>query len=345
VHELKRPPRLTPGSCIGIFTPSAPFHVSPFAEKFRHGVAMLERAGFRIKLGSVTASGKSQGYRSASPIERAAEVNELFADPDVMGLMATIGGSNTSSIVDLLDYDLIAAHPKVVCGYSDVTSLHCALTTRARLSSFYGPAVFPSFGEWPEPPAEMLESFLDAVSRPWQGPRVIERPKRWSRHWRDATNGAWRSEPRQWEYSEGWNVVREGYCVGRLFACNLSTLLTHAGTNTFPNFEASVLVMEAMAAPLATIERSLVHLARLGVLSSVKAVMWGRVETPDPDARSGDYEALLEEFVPPHVPLVTDVDCSHTVPMLTLSQGMRVRLEAPHGSRATLTVLEPMVID
>jgi muramoyltetrapeptide carboxypeptidase len=103
-----------------------------------------------VKLGSVTARGTHQGYRSASPRDRASEINELFADSNVHALMSTVGGWNTSSVVEHLDYTMTSKNPKVVSGFSDVTSLHCALMTKAGLSTFYGPAVFPSFGEWPE---------------------------------------------------------------------------------------------------------------------------------------------------------------------------------------------------
>ncbi|MCA3086165.1 MAG: LD-carboxypeptidase [Rhodocyclaceae bacterium] len=214
MKKLTLPPRLRPGACIGVFTPSSPLYVGPFEEKFRHGVAMLERAGFRVKLGSLTSSGRSEGYRSGTARDRADEILELFADREVHGLISTVGGYNTSSLVDLLDFPLIQSNPKVVCGYSDVTSLHCALMTRAGLSTFYGPAVFPSFGEWPVPPQETLESFLDAVARPWMGPRCMGRPQRWSRHFRDATNGAWKREPRMWSEGEGWTVVRPGQVQG-----------------------------------------------------------------------------------------------------------------------------------
>jgi muramoyltetrapeptide carboxypeptidase LdcA involved in peptidoglycan recycling len=304
---------------------------------------MLERAGFRVKLGSLTSSGRSEGYRSGTARDRADEILELFADREVHGLMSTVGGYNTSSLVDLLDYPLIQSNPKVVCGYSDVTSLHCALMTRAGLSTFYGPAVFPSFGEWPVPPQETLESFLDAVARPWKGPRCIGRPQRWSRHFRDATNGAWKKEPRMWTEGEGWTVVRPGQVTAPVFAVNLDTLLTHAGTETFPDFTGAILLLEMMDAPLGTTERCLVHLARLGVFDKIKALLWGRIENPDSNATDERYQTLLRECVPGHVPLVTQVDVSHTVPMLTLGQGTLVSLDAPEGGTATLTILEPMV--
>jgi hypothetical protein len=51
----------------------------------------------------------------------------------------------------------------------------------------------------------------------------------------------------------------------------------------------------------------------------------------------------LKEFLPPHLPLVTEFDVSHTVPMLTIGQGSRTLLNAPEGGQASLTTLEPLV--
>jgi muramoyltetrapeptide carboxypeptidase len=241
MRALVRPPRLQPGNCIGIFTPSSPLHAGAFLEKFQHGKAMLERAGFKVKLGGVTASGKSEGYRSAGPLERAREFMDLYLDPTVHGLMSTVGGYNTSSFIEHLDYEAIRLTPKVVVGYSDLTSLHCAILTRAGVSTFYGPALFPSFGEWPQPPSETVEGFLEAVSKPWTGPRVMPVPSRWSRHFRNATNGEWKNVPRQWVNESGWRVLRPGMAEGPLYALNLNTLLTHAGTDTFPDLEGGIL--------------------------------------------------------------------------------------------------------
>lgn len=345
MRKLIRPPRLRENQCIGIFTPSSPLHTGPFEEKFLHGISVLKNAGFAVKLGSVTSSGRSEGYRSASPRERANEILELFADPEVHALVSTVGGYNTSSVIDHLDYTLIARHPKIVCGFSDVTSLHCALMTQAGLSTFYGPAVFPSFGEWPTCPEETMQSFLDAVSRPWTGVRVLEKPRRWSRHFRNATDGSWKTQPRQWNSSDGWKVVRPGIIEAPLVALNLNTLLTHAGTCTFPDLSGCILLLEDMDAPLGRTERSLVHLARLGVFEKVKAVLWGRIENPDAASTEESYVRLLSEFVPAPIVLVTEIDLSHTVPILTIGQGVNCRLEAPEGGQATLTLLEPMTAD
>ncbi len=342
-YQIVRPPRLKKGDGIGVFTPSSPLYTGPFLEKFQHGVSILKNTGFNVQLGSITGSKKSEGYRSAGSQERADEFMNLYRDPKIQALISTVGGYNTSSFIDLLDFDYIRKNPKIVMGYSDMTSLHCALFTQAGLSSFYGPAVFPSFGEWPEPPSETMESFLDAVVRPWQGPRELARPQRWSRHYRNAINGDWKNIPRNWNEGEGWNILRPGTVEGPLFALNLNTLLTHAGTTTFPNFEGAILIVEDESAPLGDTERGFVHLKRLGVFEKIKALGWGRIEHPDEKSTPESYNSILKEFVPSHIPLFTDCDICHTVPMLTVGLGVNARLEAIAGEKAKITILEPMV--
>jgi muramoyltetrapeptide carboxypeptidase len=149
--------------------------------------------------------------------------------------------------------------------------------------------------------------------------------------------------PRQWNSGEGWRFIRSGFVEAPIVVFNLNTLLSHAGTDTFPDVSGCLLVIEDMDAPLGRTERSLVHLARLGVFDKVTGVLWGRVENPDASATERSYENILKEFIPDHLPLVMDVDISHTVPMLTIGQGTKCRLDAPVEGHATVTILESMV--
>ncbi len=84
-------------------------------------------------------------------------------------------------------------------------------------------------------------------------------------------------------------------------------------------------------------------MARLRIFDKIKALLWGRIENPDSNASDERYRALLRECVPCDLPIVTEVDVSHTVPMLTLGQGTLVSLDAPEGGTASLTILEAMV--
>ena len=55
-------------------------------------------------------------------------------------MLCTMAGCTfRTAVLPLLDFDLIAANPKVFCGYSDITSLHLAIHGSPGSSPFMGP--------------------------------------------------------------------------------------------------------------------------------------------------------------------------------------------------------------
>ena len=67
------------------------------------------------------------------------------ADPDVAAVLTVIGGFNSNELLPYLDWDLIAANPKVLCGFSDITALQNAILARTGLVTYSGPH-WSSFG-------------------------------------------------------------------------------------------------------------------------------------------------------------------------------------------------------
>jgi muramoyltetrapeptide carboxypeptidase len=60
----------------------------------------------------------------SSPVAaRLADLHDAFADPDVDGILTVVGGFNCNQLLTGIDYNLVAAHPKVLCGFSDITAL------------------------------------------------------------------------------------------------------------------------------------------------------------------------------------------------------------------------------
>jgi muramoyltetrapeptide carboxypeptidase len=341
-NGLIAPRFLSPGDTIGIFTPSDPgYKGNP--ELFENGLRNIEKLGFRVKLGSLTTNRASDGYRSASGKERAAELMGLVLDPEVRGVMSTIGGYNSNSLIPYLDFEAIQKSRKVFCGYSDVTSLHLAILHYSKLRTFYGPSVMCWFGEWPNGIEESSIWFLDAVQKHTEGARIIDEPKRFSRHRRSWSNGDWKNIPRQWIPNDGWKVLAQGKVEAPIFAFNLNTLMSAAGTPYWPDLRGCVLLVEEMDAPLMKEERLFRQLELMGVFKEISGLIIGKPEIEDSQGASFNFEDLLFEILGrgPAFPVITNFDCGHTIPMLTVPQGCRVRLTADLKSGASLEFLEP----
>lgn len=79
------------------------------------------------------------GFFSGTDADRARDINALFHDDDVKAIICLNGGYGSARILDKLDYDYIASHPKLVVGFSDVTALQTALWEKCRLVTANGP--------------------------------------------------------------------------------------------------------------------------------------------------------------------------------------------------------------
>jgi muramoyltetrapeptide carboxypeptidase LdcA involved in peptidoglycan recycling len=203
----------------------------------------------------------------------------------------------------------------------------------------------PSFGEWPTVLPETRDSFLAATSRSEPGERELVAPRRYSRHHRDAKGDAWRTIARQWLENPGPLTVHPGTIEAPCVVANLNTLVTAAGTDYFPELTGRILLIEEMNAKLSDEERNLRHLERLGVFEKIAGLLIGKPEMYSPQGAPFAYADLVREIVPlrPGVPVIMEVDVSHTVPMLTLAQETKLRVAAPLQQPARFFTLEPMV--
>lgn len=326
--ETLKPHALKPGSTIGIFTPSSPAYTVNEG-LFVNGVANLKKMGFKTRLGSLTARRASQGYRSGTPVERAAEFMELIEDSSVDAVISTIGGTNSASLIPYLDFAKIRAARKPFCGFSDVTSLHLAILKLAGLRTFYGPSVMCWFGDWPDGVPESTQWFLEATVHHRNGDRAIAMPSRWSNHARNWTNGDWKSVPREWQVNEGWRTLSRGSVTAPILAFNLNTLASAAGTPYWPDFRGRILLVEDMEAPMSRSERTLRQLSLNGVFDQIAGLVIGKPEFFKSEGAPFSYDELIMEIVGPRpYPIVSNFDCSHCVPMITVPQLTPVTLEA-----------------
>ena len=131
--KLIIPEKLKKGDLIGVVAPSNPI-IGDNIEEIKRAKDIIEDLGFKVKFAENLFS-NSNKY-SASAKERAQDINEMFKDSSVKMIWCAKGGENSNSTFEYLDFDLIKKNPKIICGYSDITSLTNIITQKTGLITY-----------------------------------------------------------------------------------------------------------------------------------------------------------------------------------------------------------------
>ena len=129
------PSKLKIGDTIGIVAPSSPI-IGDNIDELNKAKVIVERSGFKVKY-SKNIFSNTNGY-SATAREKAEDINAMFADKEVKMIWCAKGGNNSNSTFEYLDYELIKKNPKIICGYSDITSITNMITEKTGLITFSG---------------------------------------------------------------------------------------------------------------------------------------------------------------------------------------------------------------
>ena len=127
------PNKIKKGDIIGVVAPSNPI-IGDNIKEINTAKEIVENDGFKVKFAKNLFNNKN-GY-SNSAKEKAQDINEMFADNDVKMIWCAKGGNNSNSVFEYLDYKLIKNNPKIICGYSDITSLTNIITCKTGLVTF-----------------------------------------------------------------------------------------------------------------------------------------------------------------------------------------------------------------
>ena len=127
------PNRLNKGDTIGVVAPSNPI-INENIEEINRAKQIIESKGFKVKF-SKNLFSNTNGY-SATALEKAQDINAMFLDKEVKMIWCAKGGENSNTVLDYLDYEIIRNNPKIICGYSDITSLTNAIYQKTSLVTF-----------------------------------------------------------------------------------------------------------------------------------------------------------------------------------------------------------------
>ncbi|MET9532183.1 S66 peptidase family protein [Streptomyces sp. NPDC006649] len=315
---LFAPPRLRKGDVVAVATPSAPV-MTP--RRLARGAEALRELGYEVRMGPLAAG----GVQNATPDQRVDELNRFFADPEVRCVVASLGGLNSNAVLEALDYDALRADPKIILGYSDITTILLAVHRRAGLVTFHGPTLLPELAEYPQILPYTRDKLLRAVARPQPLGRLTPAEEHTDEMllWDESDDRARRLRP-----GDGWQWLHAGTGTGPLLGGNLETIGLLAGTDYLPDLTGAVVFLETCATDIRVVEQSLTQLRMLRVFDKMAALLLGRsFRAPD------GFETALRQLVRSttaryRVPVVAGLDIGHSDPMLTLPLGVRARVDA-----------------
>jgi muramoyltetrapeptide carboxypeptidase len=283
--------------------------------RLRRGTAEIEQLGFSVRWADGVL--ERTGFTAGAASDRVDQLHALVADPAVRAIVCARGGAGAIQLMPRLDHELLAANPKPLVGYSDVTLLHLQLE-RLGIVSLHGPMASRELAD---------------------GERAYDRAS--FRHALTGEGAPYASQP------DDLVGLASGRGEGRLRGGCLSLLAAAAGTPwALPAAdEPTVLFIEDVDERPYRVDRMLRQLRASGALSGVAGIVFGDMKGCAPGIHdSYTLEGvLLEALAGLDVPIALGLSSGHTPhPNLTLPLGVAARLECS-GEEARFEVLEPAV--
>lgn len=301
-----KPRALESGDRIGIVAPAS----NVKREMLEEGCNGLRRAGYEpVYYESIL---DRDLYFAGSVERRARELEDMFARDDIRAIVCARGGYGSNYLPLRLDATKIVSHPKILVGYSDITTLLCCMADSANFVTFHGPMAAKDF------------ALADGVDLP---------------SWQNAMGGA-----SEWEIGQGSGAkpLVAGQADGILYGGCLSMLVASIGTEQEIRCAGTILFIEDIAAKPFQVDRMLMQLKLAGKFKDVRGIIFGEMM----DCRqSADQDYTLEEVVlriveDLRIPVAFGLRSGHVSRAnITLPIGVKARLEV--GNQVSLQILEP----
>ncbi len=293
--------RLKAGDTIAITSPAGAVWDESQVEKF---TGVLKGFGFNVVLGNTLKV--KLGYFSGTDSDRAKELNGFFADKNIKGIFCMKGGWGCARILEKLDYKMIAANPKVLIGFSDITTLLNAIYTKTGLITFHGPVGNSGWNEWTTTVFKSVVMNGEQTAFP-TGPNV-----------EDMTI-----------------TFNKGKASGTLAGGNLTVISSLIGSGYLPDWKGKILFLEETTEEPYRIDRMLTQLKLAGVFKQLHGVAIGKFvkcEAEEPQKAFNYMQVLEQHFKLLTVPVFYGLMTGHIENKLTLPVGAEVSLDADLGT-------------
>ncbi len=241
------PEKLKKGDYIGLIAPSDAITKDDL-EIINQSICLMEASGFHVKFAK-NALKNTLGYGTTAR-EKAEDINSMFQDKEVKAIFCISGGFNSNTTFEYIDYDAIKYNPKIICGFSDSTSLLNAIYSKTGLVTFHGPT-FKALTSW-----QTEYGYEEVMKRFHQGALKLGKAE------------------------DEYITIKEGNVKGILVGGNLSLVNGMVSGNYAIDFTDKILFLEELflETPPALVSNYLYHMKQNGVFDKIKGIWLGNYD-------------------------------------------------------------------
>lgn len=299
LNTIRKPPRLQAGDTVGLIAPAGIVD----AKDIEAAQKSISQLGLKVKLGKHILD--RYGYLAGKDGDRAQDVNLMFSDRTIKAIIPMRGGWGCNRILPLLNYSLIRSHPKIIIGYSDITTLLLAINARSQMITFHGPVATSTWNQFTVDYFKRILFNGEAVTMQNLNPSEVR-----------------------------MEIIAPGKARGKLMGGNLSVLSAMVGSPYLPSWNKSILFVEEVGEDVYRIDRMLTQLKTAGILNQIAGFIFGQCTK----CSLGDepsftlMQVLQQHILPLGIPAWYGSMIGHIKDKFTLPVGVEVEINAELGT-------------
>ena len=291
------PAALRLGDTIALTAPAGAIFSPKHIDKMTQ---IIENFGFKVVLGKTLTS--QEGYLAGPDEMRAQEINEFFKDKNINAIFTMRGGWGCGRILDLLDYDMIKQNPKIIMGFSDITSLLIAITKKTGLITFHGPVGYSSWNQFST--ESVYATLIEGKKAAFENPQ---------------------------HEKENLETIVSSSASGEILAGNLTVLCSLIGTPFEPDWQGKILCLEEVGEEPYRIDRMYWQMASAGVFKKINGLVLGAFRKCEPEFPEESFsldEVIKQHFKKLKIPVFKGASFGHTANKYNLPNGVMAAINS-----------------
>ena len=286
----KKPAKLQLGDTIAIAPLAGPWQ----EEVYNEGIAILKEYGFDIKI--LTGPQCPEPFLATDDKSRLEIFTELWQDKNVKAIIAARGGYGCLRFLDQLDFELLAANPKILIGFSDISGLLNVISQQAKIITYHG----PNLTTISKVSKDSQQSLITTITS--DNPEDIK--------------------PKNLE------IINNGTVTAPLVGGNLATIIHLSGTKFQLDCAGKILFIEDVGEAPYRIDRLLTQLKLTGQLEQLKGLILGQFTSC---GHQEDIWHRLTELLDRTSPYWANFPVGHGFENYCLPIGSQVTMDANKG--------------